>query len=146
MKRLAVLAVAAILSGCANGHVDVFGKIDPAEKVAYVPAGHSGVIGAMKKAMVDNGWTLVASIGDERVVGKFGNETDLLLTHERRPRYTFSVTQHVWNPCMAGENAVEYEVSIVDNRTGSEVAALTGRGDCWAGRNDGQIAQQIKGL
>ncbi|RAU20987.1 hypothetical protein CU669_15490 [Paramagnetospirillum kuznetsovii] len=145
-KKLTVLAVALVLTACANGKVSSYGKIDHAEMTAIVPPGHYGIIGALKEALIKEGWKVIVSAGDEKFIGKVIPEIDITRTRERSSRYTFTVEQHVWNVCAAGENAVEYDITIVDNRSGSEVASITGRGDCWAGRNDAQISKAIGAL
>ncbi|CCG40120.1 hypothetical protein [Magnetospirillum molischianum] len=146
MSRLLSVTSALILAGCAFHEVHPLSAIDRSDKIALVPPGSFGVIGEMKAALARNGWTLIVSTGDQKVTGKIAPDIDVKIGNERSPRYTFLVEQHTWNPCLIGANALRYEISIIDTRTGGEVHRIKGRGDCWFGRNDAEIAEAIDGL
>jgi len=146
MKRILVFAFTILLaSGCGSSNVASYGKVDSLEKTGTIPAGHYGVLDVMKKTLTEEGWTLIVSEGDEKIVGTVGSEVDLTKTHERKPRYRFLVHQHAYDVCIPnGYLAVNYEIVVVDNKTGAELTSILGNG-C-LGILNAKIAAALRGL
>lgn len=145
MRRLCVLAFLLTIIGCGSGNVVYYGKVDPLEKTGFVPAGRYGVLDVMKKTLTEEGWTLIVSEGDEKIVATVGSDVDLTKTHERKPRYRFLVHQHAFDVCIPnGYLAVNYEIVLVDNKTGTELTSILGNG-C-LGILNAKIAEALRGL
>ncbi|MFD2232791.1 hypothetical protein [Phaeospirillum tilakii] len=142
----ALVLASLVLSACAWHESRPLGTVDPADKVALLPTGTFGLLGALKDELSRRGWTIIVSQGDDRVTGRVLPDADVTISRERKPRYTFKVEQRTWNPCLIGANALRYEVSVIDNASGQEVFLMKGRGDCWFGRNDGGMPAAVDRL
>lgn len=145
-RAITMMSLAASLLACANGSTNRYGTIDSSEKTAAVPTGSSGIIGEMKRKLSDDGWALFISGGTGQYVKDATSAAGDGGPPTTAPRYSFVVNQHVWNPCLAGDNAVQYDIAVLDLRSGTEITTFSGRTDCWFGRADGQAAQMMKGL
>lgn len=129
-RRLAVVAISAsiFLTGCQTFRVQSYGSVDLADKTITVPPG-GGLTGALKEALVKEGWQIVAYAGPTVTRGTVGAETKLETGKTFKTRYTLFARWNEFDVCVPFfDAAYAYDISLVDNNTGTEVMTLSGRG------------------
>jgi hypothetical protein len=126
--RKTIISLMVLLSGCASSEATVYGRVDQNDKTALIDAGNSGVLKIVKRELVANGWSLVVSSGNEILTGRTGSETYLVKETTVKARYRVIVDQRVYDSCFPAGDAIDYGISLVDNRTGKEVAIISGNG------------------
>jgi len=134
MRMLPALAALALLAGCAAPKsgpdgITTITPIDQTAKTAVVPGGMDGVLGVLKGALVGDGWLVTISSGAQKVADTQGSAADAKAAAEGQARYTFVVDLSVSAVCSPGQYpTVAYRISVVDNKTGAEVASAKGGG------------------
>ena len=131
MKRFSLILlipVALLLSSCMSSNVQVYNRIDSAEKTITVPVGNILLVGALKQELQKSGWKLVVDNGPVRTTGTLGKDTDIKTGNTFRTRYRLLISQNQFDSCM-GSPAINYGLSLIDNTSGEEVIAQSGR-DC----------------
>lgn len=108
MRTMAVLAVAATLAGCMSQEVERYAPIDQTAKTIAAPPGSIGLLGGFKRTLTANGWEVVAA--------------------SAAARYRLVATSAQTDLCVIGGGAYTFNVSIVDNRSGADVVAMSGSG------------------
>lgn len=130
MKYLSVLCVLAsasiILSGCTKNFVQAYTKLDLNDKSITVPAGGK-LNGALKKALKDDGWRLKVDSNTIVTEGSNSKETYKEKTRvESDTRYRLLST-YSGDFCFTCGCVSSYNISIIDNKTGEEIATFDGR-------------------
>lgn len=139
-----LLAGALSVSACGSSHLQTFGAIDQSDRSITVPPGNAGLNGYLKQRLRDAGWRLAVAGGPLRTTGAAGPDVNLTTEREATTRYRLLVTSRVYDVCLpSGVDAVDYDASVIDNRTGEEVIAQSGR-DC-AQRAAGKFMEAISG-
>lgn len=122
MRLISVFIAFLFLSACAS-NVQTYSKIDQNAKSITVPAGASGIKGEIKKALAQRGWKLVVYSGSEILEGKAGASVYLERYRKFNTRYTLVGFEKKIDYCL-----IEYDISVIDNKDGSEVFAIEGFG------------------
>jgi hypothetical protein len=79
-----------------------------------VPLGGTGVLGVIKDVLTQSGWELVVDRGPDVTTGSLGEQTKLASGQTYRTRYRLAISQ------TGGPHCYNYDLSIVDNRSGKE--------------------------
>ena len=110
MRAFVSLAAAAAttLAGCMSQEVERYAAIDPAAKTIAAPPGSIGLLGGFKRALAANGWEIVPPDGPAR--------------------YRLLASSAQFDLCVIGGGAYTFNVSIVDNRSGAAMVAMSGSG------------------
>jgi len=130
VRVILVAASVVFLSGCMHHNAEIYSPIDQSDKSITVPPGSKGLKGAIKKSLAQNGWRLSVDRGPDVTEGEIGNKTRLENYDTFNTRYRLGISYHQYDVCvnMYFDAAINYEISVIDNKTGTEVIALEGRG------------------
>ncbi|HKW91397.1 MAG TPA: hypothetical protein VJX92_05820, partial [Methylomirabilota bacterium] len=85
--------------------------------------------GAIKEALAHDGWKIRVYRGPEVTEGTLGEKTRLERGRTFTTRYALFLKWSQFDVCVPRfDPAYNYDISLVDNSTGSEVMTLSGRG------------------
>jgi hypothetical protein len=132
MKFIAYLFCAFLLSGCFYHNVQNYGQIDQNQKTVTVPPGAGGIKGDIKKVLSELGWRQSIDRGPSVTEGKIDKKTKLESYDTFNTRYRLYVKSFQYDMCWNGSPAINYDISFIDNNSGSEIFTLEGRG-CQSG-------------
>lgn len=124
----ATLLVVLSLAGCMSYDIRRYGSIDPQERSVTVPPGSLLLTGALKDVLQAEGWRLVIDRGPTVTEGTVGDSTRLQSYGTFNTRYRLLTSSVRYDLCLNGSPAIHYDVAFIDNRSGSEVFTLSGRG------------------
>jgi hypothetical protein len=116
------------LCGCITHDVQRYAAIDSTEKTVTVPAGSKGLKGALKKALAEMGWRLAVDRGPSVVEGDLGEKTRLESYDTFNTRYRLREESSQIDVCFNLQPLYEYDITFIDNKAGSEVFTIEGRG------------------
>ena len=129
MQRLIALVIlVVILAACATYDVQTYARIEQSSKTITVPAGSQGLTGKIKQALVNDGWKLSVYSGPTISEGAIGEKTRIEQYDTFNTRYRLLVTSRQFDVCLNFSAAIRYDISVVDNKSGSEVFTLSGSG------------------
>lgn len=122
-----------ILLSCAEKHIMVSAKIDQRDKTIQVPPGSRGLTGGIKNALRKNSWELLI-YGRGPTISELNN-TEKHIKHydtfNARYRLILSFSRDVGPTCKyALDSWTNYEISIIDNKSGKEILSMSGRDNC----------------
>jgi hypothetical protein len=109
-------------------NVQTYATVDPAQKTVTVPPGSKGLKGELKKVLFELGWRLSVDRGPSVMEGKLGEDTKIENYDTFNTRYRLHVAASQYDICLNSSPAITYEISFVDNQTGSEVFTIEGNG------------------
>lgn len=121
---LLLCLLSSVLCGCFSHNVHVYGAIDPTNKTMTVPTG-GYLTGAIKHALASDGWMLTTSRGPDMTEGRMGSDTRLQQFQSFNTRYVLNIW---WHKMLDAYPRYNYNISVVDTRTGSEVLTMSGNG------------------
>lgn len=127
LKLLTIISLIA-LTGCASYNVQKYGNIDSKSKTITVPAGGKGLKGELKKLLSNDDWDLVVYGGPEVTEGSVGEKTKIKKYDTFNTRYSLHVASNQYDWCLNLQPAISYDVSIIDNKNGTEILTIDGRG------------------
>jgi len=93
------------------------------------PPGNRLLVGVIKKALREKGWTLAVYDGPGSTTGTVGETIDLKTKATYQMRYRLMVEQDQIDYCLGSGPLVSYDLSLIDNSTGVEVFTQSGK-DC----------------
>jgi hypothetical protein len=129
MKHVYILSLVTILTGCMSHNVQTYGEINPNEKTITVPSGSHGLKGKIKKFLSQDGWKISVYRGPKVTKGSLGENTNIEEYDTFNTRYNLHLEYSQYDWCIGSfDPALNYEVTLIDNNSGSEVIALSGRG------------------
>ncbi|WP_146053605.1 hypothetical protein [Pseudomonas syringae] len=142
MKWLLVMAlVMTSLTACTSQNVNKSGQIDSSAKSVMVPAGSSGLLGSLKRSLNSNGWKMSVYKGASIIEGTMGKETALQHFDTFNTRYTLKIGYQRVDTCIWNlEGYSIFDISLIDNQSGSEVFTIDGK-DC-----DSTVVKNFDGL
>jgi hypothetical protein len=122
-----------ILLSCAEKHIMVSAKIDQRDKTIQVPPGSRGLTGGIKNALSKNGWELLI-YGRGPAISEVNN-TEKQIKHydtfNARYKLIMSFGRDVGPTCKYDlASWTDYEISIIDNKSGKEILSMSGRDNC----------------
>lgn len=126
---LALMVTSLILGGCTSSNIQTYASIDQRAKTVTVPAGSGGLKGDLKKALSERGWKMSVYSGPEVLEGSSGKNMRLQRYDTFNTRYSLLVGSRQFDVCLNFSPAINYEISLIDNKSGSEVITMDGR-DC----------------
>lgn len=128
LRILWVVSVLAMLSGCMSHSLNMYGEIDVNEKSVTVPPGAKGLKGELKSYLAKEGWQLAVYRGPSISEGSLGEQTKIESYDTFNTRYRLMVASFQYDICFNFSPAINYEISFIDNKNGSEVFTIAGRG------------------
>jgi hypothetical protein len=128
-KKLALVAGLLVLTGCATKNVQVYNQIDADDKTVTVPFGADGLKGKLKQALANDGWKMMVYKGPEVTKGTLGADTNVQHYDTFNSRYQLLVSYSQYDWCLNFSPAIDYDISLVDTKSGAEVLTVNGR-DC----------------
>ena len=127
-SRSALVILALLLAGCGSHRLNTFEPVDLSERSITVPPG-GGLTGEIKQAMTRDGWRVVVRQGPEVTKGQLGENTRLERFKTVETRYVMFLRWNQFDVCVPRfVPAYNYDISVMDVRSGSEVLTLSGRG------------------
>jgi hypothetical protein len=145
MKATVLLvAIVFVLSGCMQHNLQNYAAIDLSQKTVTVPPGAKGLRGKLKQILTEQGWRLSIDRGPAVVEGDLGSKTKLESYETFNTRYRLYVVSRQFDWCLNAQPAVTYDISFIDNKTGSEVFTIEGKG-CEGGAVD-KFREAISGV
>jgi len=130
---LPLLLAAWALAGCTrHDYTERFGYADPGpgQKNILVPAEASGLAEELEKALRARGWN---TLEPETGPGEAAAENRVAL-------YTLKVQSEFMSKCVTWDDFVQYEISVVDNRTGETLFTMKGQ------RCDSKVVHQFMSM
>ena len=115
------------LVGCSQD-AEIYISEPAKDKSIMVPAGLSATAKIIKNVFREAGWQTFVSGASEQTNGSFGPFVNINTKAKYPSRYTAKASGRVFDLCFDLSDAVAYDISIIDNVTGEEVAAFAGRG------------------
>ena len=126
--RYAVVVLALLLAGCLTYNVNTFESVDLTEKTITVPPG-GGLTGSIKQALTRDGWRVIVREGPEVTRGQLGEQTRLEKQKTVTTRYVMILRWRQFDTCVPRfDGAYNYDISVMDARSGSEVLTFSGQG------------------
>ncbi|MFN4163815.1 MAG: hypothetical protein ACK4GK_04525 [Ferrovibrio sp.] len=128
-----IFALPIVLAACMSSNVQHYGEIDATDKTITVPFGNSLLVGELKQRLRNDGWRMAVDRGPSVTQGRVGDSTRLESFDTFNTRYRLLVRASQYDYCINFSPAIAYDVSLIDNKTGEEIIAQSGR-DClnWA--------------
>ena len=124
-SKLSIILATFLITACTATNIQQYTALDATDKTITVPAGASGLKGEIKKMLSDNGWELVVYTGPDVIESK-NNRLEQFGTF--KTRYQLALTTSRYDYCFNFEPAISYDITLIDNKTGSEVITMEGRG------------------
>ncbi|WP_149425201.1 hypothetical protein [Oryzomicrobium terrae] len=110
-------------------NLHTYGAVDQNEKSVTVPPGSSGLTGKIKEALSKSGWKMAVRGGPRVTEGRLGDNTRLEQYDTFHTRYELILKWHQYDTCISNFSpALFYDITLIDNKTNSEVISLDGRG------------------
>lgn len=125
--RWTALLSCLLLAGC-HATVAQYATIDQATKSVTVPAGGGGLARAVKTKLAEAGWDIVVLPGPNVAIGDPTVAPGLQSGVTYQSRYLLLVESRVFDKCFNFQPAVDYDLSLVDTKTGAEVFTMAGAG------------------
>jgi len=124
MKPIALLSIAILASCGTESELYVDG---PAKnKSIMVPAGLSPTAKSLKNVFRSAGWQTYVTGGSYETTGSGGNYVNVNTKAKYPARYSAWAEGRAFDLCLDFSKAISYDISILDNVTGQEVAAFSG--------------------
>lgn len=128
LRKIAFFIAVAMLSGCASYDVQRYGSVETTNKTITVQPGGGGLNGALKQALSNDGWRLVIDRGPSVTEGSLGQNTKLSAYDTFNTKYRLAVSSNQYDICFNLSPRVHYDVSFINNETGSEIVTISGSG------------------
>jgi len=125
-----IVMLTVFLANCATHNVQRYGSVDSSNKTVTVPPGSEGLKGQLKQALVNEGWKLVVYRGPSVIEGEIGEKTKVQQYNTFNTKYRLIVSYNERDTmlCLNFRPAVEYDISFIDNKSGTEVFTISGHG------------------
>ena len=124
VTHIVMFLIMMLIAGCASIRVDKPGVFDARFKSMCVPPGYGMLNGDIKRALKVDGWELYSM--------QRGRETTTLQDKKMetewdpRARYRLLINYHQVDLDILLRPLYNFEISILDNKTGEEVIAISG--------------------
>lgn len=127
-RKLAILALLILLSGCASHNVQLYKSLDTSNKTVTVPSGSKGLKGKLKQALANDGWNLIVYSGPSVIEGEVGKKIKIEQYDTFHSRYRLVVSSYQYDWCLNFTPAIRYDISFIDNKSGAEAFTINGDG------------------
>ena len=128
-----------LLSGCVVPTTsEIYGEVDSENKVIGMSSNNKYLSKGLKKLFRQNGWKVVViDLGTVKTTGSSTGTVNLEAEYKSKTSYIVSLSQsHVPImssmkpiPCLMGNDQVEFDLSIINSKTGEETFVAEGN-DC----------------
>ena len=129
MRNIIILSIVICLTGCMSYNVQTFGEFDPEQKTITVHAGGKSLNGKIKNMLRTEGWQLIVDRGPRITEGEFGEKTKLQEYDSFNSRYRLALAYRRMDISLRLQVIYSYDISLIDNKTGTEVITLSGKGE-----------------
>lgn len=127
MKAISCFVAALALTACAT-NLQRYAQVDHDERSITVPFGGSGLTGQVKSKLAESGWRMVVYQGPDVVRGTANGTVDLQAANTFNSRYALFIDWHQYDLCLNFQPMIRYDISLVDNESGTEVITMSGNG------------------
>lgn len=127
MNKTMVLFIFIFISSCSH-NVDIYEKIDKSKKTVTVPAGSKGLKGKLKRVFSKRHWKMSVYGGPAITEGELGKRIYIKQYNTFNTKYRLLVQSKQFDVCFNFTPAIVYEISLINNNSGSEVFTIDGRG------------------
>ena len=128
-----LIGLSLLLGGCTQFQINTqkYSSFDVRDKSITVPTGSEGLRGKVKQVLSDDGWKLMVDKGPNILEGRMSESVKLESYGTFNTRYRMSIKSNQIDLCMGFPISplLRFDISIVDNKTGSEVMTMSGL-DC----------------
>ena len=114
------------LAGCGSD-AEIYVAQPAKDKSIVVPSGLSATAKSVKNVFRGAGWQTFVSWASEQTTGSLGAFVNINTKVKYPARYTAKASGRTFDWCLDLSDHVVYDISIIDNVTGEEVAAFAGR-------------------
>ncbi len=129
LKTILIALCVITTSACSSYDVHRYGTIDTNEKTITVPSGGQSLKGKIKEMLQSEGWTLQVDRGPDVVQGTVGDNTHIEMSNTFNSRYRLRLTYDWYDVSIRFQDMYTYDISLIDNQSGSEVLTLSGNGE-----------------
>jgi hypothetical protein len=130
MKKILIVIYFLQLVGCTQFQINTqkYSSLDSREKSITVPAGSEGLRGKVKQVLSDDGWKLMVDKGPNVLEGKLSESVKLESYGTFNTRYRILIKSNQIDMCIGIPLSplLKFDISLVDNKTGSEVITMSG--------------------
>lgn len=128
MKKLITILVITVfmITSCATYDVVQYGKVDTSEKTISMPAGGDGLVGLIKKYLVQNKWDISVYSGPK--ISEQVSETESIQYSGFTTKYTCFIDYRVVDFYLDGDYMYRYDITLIENRVGKEIFTISGLG------------------
>ena len=130
MRKTLIVSIVALslLAGCMGSDAELYVQEPATDKTVMVPPALSATSKVIKNLFRNAGWkTFVTGLSIQKT-GSGGKYINVNTSVKYPARYSVWAESRVYDLCVPRLNeAIKYDISIVDNITGEEVAAFSGR-------------------
>ena len=136
---LGIIVVGLLLSGCVTETTSEFyGEVSSENKVIGISANNKYLSKGLKKLFRKKGWkVVVVDLGTVKTTGSSTGVVNTEAEYKSKTSYVVSLSQtHVPImrsmkpiPCLVGNDQVEFDLSIINSKTGEETFVAEGN-DC----------------
>lgn len=126
-----LIGLSLLLGGCTQFQVNTqkYSSLDMRDKSITVPTGSEGLRGKVKQILSDDGWKLMVDKGPNVLEGRLSESVKLESYGTFNTRYRISIESYRADGCIGigwTSPLLNFDISIVDNKTGSEVITMSG--------------------
>lgn len=126
--RIFCIAILTVLIAACTPTVTTYAAIDQAEKTITVPTGGAGLAGQIKQRLTDAGWQMMVDRGPGVITGTADERVNLQVADTFNTRYRLVVSSRQVDICLNLTPQISYNLSLIDNQTGTEVITMGGVG------------------
>lgn len=125
-----LIGLSLLLGGCTQFQVNTqkYSSLDMRDKSITVPAGSEGLRGKVKQILSDDGWKLMVDKGPNVLEGRLSESVKLESYGTFNTRYRILIKSNQIDSCIGIPLSplLKFDISIIDNKTGSEVMTMSG--------------------
>ena len=140
MLRIA-LVIILVFTSCATHNQQVYASVDQMNKSILVDIGSLGALGEVKKALIADGWRLVVMDGVNVTKGITSPNVRLEESRVYNVRYRLTIEERREQALDGSMLITEYDIAIVDLKSGTELLTISGR-DLFGASNN-TIAERL---
>lgn len=126
--NFSIIMLVMCLTSCMTTKLNVYGELDSKEKSITMPAGNNAIIQPIKEHFKKEGWKVLVGRGADITEGVIGKDRKIKSYGTYNSRYTLYASYIQYDWCLNLDSALNYNISMVDNKTMEEIVVMSGRG------------------
>jgi hypothetical protein len=127
IRTLALIFALAATTSCMKTRLDVYSEIDKKDKTITMPPGNNSMVQPIKNYFKEDGWKVYVGRGPDITEGRVGVDRTVKSYNTYNSRYTLYLDYYQFDYCLNGDGALDYSLSLVDNKTFEEVIVMSGK-------------------